>query len=243
MTAEINEALVVVTLDDIRSKYNTNEKALAMLLSSNIMGFDIICDSCNNAIFEIQATERVKYQKDQHMYRCPNCFVTRTVRKGSIWQDSPYTLAQICDIIYSFAVLHCDQTLNSFITNRGVDNSFKWFMIIRYCITCWFRDNPVVLGRFGIEVELDETSLRTHYKYGVGAPPADYRWILGGKERGPTPRQRHKYCGRHRTREVLMPIILLLVVIGAIIYTDNFTAYWTLGDLGYQHAMVNHSIE
>ncbi len=80
-------------------------------------------------------------------------------------------------------------------TNAITHYSFKWFMIIRYCIHCWFRDNPIQLGQNGRESEGDETCLTQHYKFGVGAPPQDYRWVFGIKERGENPKQRHIFLG------------------------------------------------
>ncbi len=152
-------------------------------------------------------------------------------------------MEQICDLIYSFAVLHSDQQQCADVTNRAVDNARQWFMVMRKCISYYFEDNPVVLGRYGIPVEGDETCLTQNYKFGVGSHPRDPRWILGLKERKPGRKQRHIYLGRSRSREVIVPIILMLVVLGAIIFTDMYRAYWTLGELGYVHDMVNHSIE
>ena len=86
-------------------------------------------------------------------------------------------------------------------------------------------------------------------KYGVGeagyvnsGEPRDARWILGMVERG-TNNKRHIFLGQHRTREVIMPVIQQHVAPRSVIYTDNFTSYWTLNDHGYVHAMVNHSIQ
>ncbi len=165
-------------------------------------------------------------------------FLTSKITSGS-----PNGMGQICDLIYSFAVLHSDQQQCSDVTNRSADNAGKWFMVMRKCISCHFEDTPVILGLHGIPVEGDETCLTQHYKYGVGSHPSRARWIMGLKERKPGRKQRHIYVGRSRSRAVIVPVILMFVVMGAVIFTDMYRAYWTLGELGYQHSMVNHSIE
>eukprot|EP01083_Nonionella_stella_P079730 218902_1 len=215
----------------------------SLLLESHIIGFDLICDACDEMTFEIKATNRVKYQPDGYMYLCPNCNTTRSIRRASIFSGSPYSLQQICDLIYSFAVLHSNQTLNAELIERCVDNSGKWFLVFRKCIALWFADNPVVLGAHGTIVEVDETSLTTKPKYGISnnSTRRDARWILGLVERGP--RQRHIYLGAHRRRQDIIPVIVSLIVAMAVIMTDNFVAYWSLSEIGYHHCMVNHSIE
>ena len=47
----------------------------------------------------------------------------------------------------------------------------------------------------------------------------------------------------NRTRATLLPIIQNRIVVGSTIYSDTWAPYFTLNQHGYEHAMVNHSVE
>ncbi len=240
----MDESLVVVTFDDIRTKYATNDLALNMLFKADIVGFDISCDNCEDSttIWDIKKTGRKKWP-DGWMYQCGACKVERSIRRESVFYSSPMTLQQICDTIYIFATLHLPQTTTAKVRNSSLDNSGKWFMVMRKCMSLFLDDHPPIMGGEEKIVEGDETCMTQKRKFGVGTVSnATPRWIFAVSERH-SPKQRHIYIGEHRTREVIFPIIMRLVIVATRFMTDNFNVYWTLGDVGYVHAMVNHSIE
>eukprot|EP01084_Bolivina_argentea_P002239 4138_1 len=162
----MDASVVVVTLDDVRQKYATNKLALNMLFKADIMGFDIECDACYDEIWNIKETGRNKWKKDGWMYQCPSisCKVERSIRRDSIFLSSPMTLQQICDLIYIFATLHLSQTKSSIVRDGSLDNSGKWFMIMRKCMSFYLEEHPPVMGQDNAIVECDETCMNKKKK-------------------------------------------------------------------------------
>ena len=96
----------------------------------------------------------------------------------------------------------------------------------------------VVVGIF--VVEIDESAFNKKCKYGVGRRRKT-RWVFGIVERG-TNKTFMTYVP-DRTRETLEPIIMALVETNTRIMSDFWRAYNNLGDRGFRHEVVNHSIE
>ncbi|KAL3107959.1 hypothetical protein niasHT_012867 [Heterodera trifolii] len=109
------------------------------------------------------------------------------------------------------------------------------------CVS-YFQTNPEKIGANGQTVEIDETVI-TRPKYHKGRLHAIEQWFFGGIERG---------TGRcfmvpveRRNAETLLPILQKYVYPGAVIVSDLWKAYFTIGRLpeGYTHHTVNHSVE
>ncbi len=78
-------AFQIISLADVRNKYRTNQQAFSLLCETDVLGFDIECDVCQNNTFEITGTKRKRFEKYGYMYRCPSCCTTRVPTLGSIF--------------------------------------------------------------------------------------------------------------------------------------------------------------
>jgi transposase-like protein len=90
-------------------------------------------------------------------------------------------------------------------------------------------------------VQIDETKLGHKRKYNRGRVPGIDKWLFGGIDS-----VTHRIFLRlvdNRTRATLLPIIQHFVLPGTTIYSDTWAPYFTLSDHGYEHHMVNHSVE
>ncbi len=161
-----------------------------------------------------------------------------------MFQGAQYELQMYLDMVWCFVVAEMKQDNIRLVLGLSGSSrlEWRWIKIMRWCISAWFRDNLLQMGRNNLITEIDETCMTQKKKYGVGNAPNRARWVLGMVERG-TNRKRHIYLGDQRTRDIILPVILRWIAPGARIMTDNFRAYWTLPDHGYIHGMVNHSIE
>lgn len=95
------------------------------------------------------------------------------------------------------------------------------------------------IGGPGIIVEIDESKFGKR-KYHRGHP-VEGQWVFGGLERGSG--KIFMVPVEDRTRETLLLIIKEWIIPGTIIMSDFWKAYDTLGDEGYVHLKVNHSVE
>ena len=66
-------------------------------------------------------------------------------------------------------------------------------------------------------------------------------WLFGGVDR--ITKQIFLTIVDKRDKATLIPLIEDNIVQGSTIYSDKWAAYYGLKDLGYNHGMVNHSVE
>src|SRR3982750_3733849 len=95
-----------------------------------------------------------------------------------------------------------------------------------------------MLGGEEIIVEIDESKFGKR-KYNRGHR-VDGQWIVGGFERGTG--RLFLVAVENRTKETLLSVIKQWVKPGTTIYTDYWKSYDCLGDEGFHHLKVNHSI-
>eukprot|EP01083_Nonionella_stella_P190017 703955_1 len=184
---DFNDSVALVTLNDVRSKYNSEAKAYQMLNRAGLIGKPLSCAKCalsNHQIdMDIKPTTNKKYKRDGFVYPRSQCDKLTSIRHGTLFHGSPKTLAEFIDIIFTFASLQCSIVCGSELSNRSKDNVGKWYNIMRRTMSAWFRDNPMTLGSDNEIVEIDETCMTRKMKYRVGHLPATPRWILGFEER------------------------------------------------------------
>ena len=66
----------------------------------------------------------------------------------------------------------------------------------------------------------------------------DWRWVLGIYF---SSTQIRFFRIKDRKKSTIIPLIQKCVVPGSVIWTDEFSSYKHLGDIGYSHATMNHS--
>eukprot|EP01084_Bolivina_argentea_P006877 12985_1 len=103
----------------------------------------------------------------------------------------------------------------------------------------YFEAHVGQLGGNDFIVEIDESAFNGKQKHHVGRR-SKTRWVFGMVERG-TGRCKLVVVNQ-RDRDTLIPIIQQYIANGARINSDEWRAYWVLGEYGYMHQMVNHSL-
>ena len=112
----------------------------------------------------------------------------------------------------------------------------------------WLKqtEQNVQIGGSGKIVEMDETCVVKKLKYGRGSGgDRDDRWVSGMIERSQNGLRgdcRVIYV-KNRRRATIIPLIEKYVRRGTRLISDNFVIYKCLGDMGWNHDMVNHSAE
>lgn len=114
----------------------------------------------------------------------------------------------------------------------------QWCQYFRDVICDYYNGQNVMLGGLGSCVQIDE-SLFVKRKYNRGRPVRE-GWVFGMIEEG-TKRVVVKFVAK-RDAATLIPIIQQHVRVGTTIKSDEWRAYGSLGNLGYTHLTVNHSV-
>ena len=120
----------------------------------------------------------------------------------------------------------------------GKQTVTDWNQFCRVVAVQYFLNHPQRLGGPGMIVEINE-SLFTRRKYNRGHVVAE-QWIMGGyniqTKHGflvPVPR---------RDAGTLLPIMVDWVQPGSIVWSDEWAAYKQLGQQGFMHGTVNHTL-
>ena len=95
------------------------------------------------------------------------------------------------------------------------------------------------IGGKDIIVEIDESKFAKR-KYNRGGD-RKLGWVFGGREKE-NKRNCFAVAVPDRSADTLIPIIQKYVAPGSTIYSDCWGAYNKLGELGYKHLTVNHSV-
>ncbi len=91
-------------------------------------------------------------------------------------------------------------------------------------------------------MQIDESHFNGKRKYHRGRRVGNEDiWVFGGIDC--TTNKIFLQIVPDRKRQTLIPIIHQRIVEGSTIWSDTFAPYFTLGDEGYTHSMVNHSVE
>ena len=98
--------------------------------------------------------------------------------------------------------------------------------------------NPMILGGPGKCVEIDETAF-VKRKYNVGHR-VKTQWVFGGLEIGS--RKCFLVAVKDRSADSLIPVLQKYVLPGTTVVSDLWKAYNSIGDIGYKHLKVNHSL-
>ncbi|RUS71559.1 hypothetical protein EGW08_020677 [Elysia chlorotica] len=116
------------------------------------------------------------------------------------------------------------------------------FWVIQTSPSMTRANEQAPIGGPGVVVEIDET-LITRRKYNRGSLPTQI-WLFGGTE----PVSKRTFLvpltcdvAENRTKETLLPLITEYILPGTIIYSDAFSSYHDIKNLGYKHCVVNHS--
>lgn len=115
-----------------------------------------------------------------------------------------------------------------------------WYNFAREVCEEYLLRHSEPIGGPGIDVEIDESKFGKR-KYHRGRMQ-EGQWVFGGREKN----DRQKIFMQTvdaRDEQTLLPLIQKWILPGSIIHSDCWKSYSKLGDMGYQHLTVNHSVE
>ncbi len=176
---------------------------------------------------------------DPFHYQCPDrASHTYSIRSGTMFDYSPLLLSEHLRILYKYyygvpverAAKHLRVTV------------VKHYQIYRKCLGLAVDEyyNGRQLGREAV-IELDEAKFNRKRKHNRGNDTRPDMWVFGLVER----RSGRCYLITvpDRSTETLIPIIRDIAAENSTIISDQWRAYLSLGDEGYVHVTVNHSVQ
>ena len=171
-------------------------------------------------------------------FRCARCQKERSIRQGSFFFNANLTLIQILEIMYSYAF----ETATCRALHREIDIESEaitnWRNFIRDVFAEYLLRHPVVIGGVGRTVEIDESAF-VKRKHNVGREVRT-QWVFGGIDT--TTHEGFLVAVPQRDAATLLPILQQYVRPGTTVISDFWAAYNTIGNIGYQHLTVNHSV-
>ena len=174
-------------------------------------------------------------------------FVTYTFhRTGTIYEGSPLPLSTHLRILYKYkygvSVTQASKQLKGSASKPTVVEYYKKYRsCLGFAVQNYYQDNSNRLGQHQV-LEIDESKFNAKAKHRRGRQLAEQdSWVFGLVERN---------TGRcflisvpDRSSETLIPIIRRIANPGATIVSDQWRGYLSLGDEGFVHITVNHSVQ
>lgn len=162
----------------------------------------------------------------------------RSSRIYSFFENSMLTISDIMMFLKSYldgnSLLQCSKFAGIAYRSTAV----HWASYIRELFKEYFQihiKTKILTG----EIEIDESLFGRKIKYNKGNPNLGLRiWIFGLVDRGTN--TVILYPVSDRSKETLLPIIQRHVEPGSTIYSDGWSAYCSLNELGYKHFTVLH---
>ena len=157
-------------------------------------------------------------------------------------QKSKLKLVDIFSILYCFGIDFQVYQCNKLFPHIDEKTIIDWYYILRDVCSTSLLANPVKLGDGTTSeiIEIDESLFGKKRKYNRGTGNQKY-WVFGMVERGT--KKAVLQLVEKRDRASLLPIIENYVEKGSSIFSDQWSAYFTLAQEGYNHLTVNHSKE
>jgi len=208
-----------------------------------------ICPECDTA--------NPYYLKTQKRWKCRECRIQFSVKRGSIFEDSPISLTKWLPAMW--LLVNCKNGVSSYELHRdlGVSQKTAWFMLHRLRLVIKTPTAGLQVGSSnGGEVEVDETyvggkvkNMHKRRKLDIQRKHSETpKWkatdrypgktaVMGILDRD-TRKVRAKVVPNTR-RVTLQNEILKNVTPGSAVYTDQAIAYDTLKQ-NFIHETVNH---
>lgn len=209
----------------------------------------VTCPECNAA--------DPYYLKTQKRWKCRECRIQFSVKRGTIFEDSPISLTKWLPAMW--LLVNCKNGVSSYELHRdlGVSQKTAWFMLHRLRLVIKAPNMGTKLGsNDGGEVEVDEAFIGGKMKnmhrskanglqkvkqaagYENRVHHENKTAVLGMLDR--ESRQVRAQVVPNVKRETLQGEILKNVKYGSSVYTDQAVAYDTL-HRRYIHDTVNHA--
>lgn len=200
------------------------------------------------------------YIKTQKRWKCRECRIQFSVKRGTIFEDSPISLTKWLPALW--LLVNCKNGVSSWEIHRalGVTQKTAWFMLHRLRLGIQAPQPTNKMGsNNGGEVEVDESFIggkaknmhkdrKLRINQARNAVP-DWKATTSSRYMGKTPvmgildREQRKVRAEvipSVKRETLQAKILEQVECGSKIYTDQAVSYEKALSKDYVHEMVNH---
>ncbi|CAH8855940.1 unnamed protein product [Trichobilharzia szidati] len=174
---------------------------------------------------------------DGYVYRCKDCRCRKSVRDDTFFSKSHLPLGKILMMCHNW-VIRRPVTATAYETEMSEVSAVQWYQYCRDVASWKMNKLTQVLGGVGVTVHVDETVLIKR-KYNRGRMASNQQWVLGIYDT--TLHKGYIEAIPDRSANVLLPIIQRLVLPGTTIYTDEWSSYSQLSNLGYIHEVVNHT--
>ena len=194
------------------------------------------CSQCSSDM-KLAETTRVN---DGYMWRCTNkrCRTWLSIRSGSFFEESNIPLSNWLHVMYLWAIQLTGSKISR-LTGLSKPTVIRALGELRTLCSNKILNSGMKIGGVGKTVEIDESKFGAKRKYQRGRV-SEGPWVFGAIERGS--QKVLLFRVPDRTRETLVHrLITTFIRPGTVIYSDQFTPYKPLNQLGYIHLSVNHS--
>lgn len=207
-----------------------DEQACITFLKNSGVFYEVsACEECGGPV----ALYNKKFQCKQKVCQ----------KKVSLFKNSFFSKARIpCNEVIHIGYLWlagCSHNSIMKITGHSCPTISAYMSYFRNLVINALDNEDCLIGGPGIVVELDESKFGKR-KYNRGHR-VEGAWVVGGVERTDARRMFVEVVD-DRSAETLNEIIIRNVRPGSIVYTDLWRGYSGLTELGFQHEVVNHSV-
>jgi transposase-like protein len=198
----------------------------------------------NGVVCPFCGSEKVGHIATRSLWRCKDCRKQFSVKKGTIFEDSPIPLSKWLPAIWLYSAGKKGRSSHQLARDLGVTQKTAWFIShrIRLAMDTDSFDSPL-----SGEVEVDETIMggkdknkHAHLRRGNWGPMVGKVAVVGLLERHGEVRARMVPT---RSGPILKAEIHRQVAPGTTVYTDQFASYRGLQADDYVHEVINHSEE
>jgi transposase-like protein len=187
-------------------------------------------------------SDRVGFIATRSLWRCKECRKEFSVKKGTIFEDSPISLSKWLPAIWLYSAGKKGRSSHQLAKDLGVTQKTAWFISHRIRLA---MDTDSFDAPLSGEVEADETFIggkdqnkHAHLRRPMGrGPMIGKAAVMGLLERHGEVRAR---VVPTRHKPILQAEIRRQVAAGSTVYTDELRSYQGLNE-DYIHEVINHS--
>ena len=236
---------------DTDLEWYTSEETRVCLLFIKYKIFPRV-STCQKCQSECKVTRNTKdwhknKYKDSFHYQCNvHSSHTQSIRNGTIYQKSQLPLSTHLRILYKYyygiPVSTAAKQLKNLVSRQRIIEYYKKYRsCLGHQVQNYYFENENRLGRNAV-LEIDESKFNAKPKHRRGGRLGEPdHWVFGLVERGTG--RCFMITVEDRSSATLIPIIRRIAAPGATIVSDQWRGYLSLGDEGFVHVTVNHSVQ
>lgn len=214
--------------------WENQERCIRWCEDHHLLPSEVACSRCYGRTYLTPASNG-----DGYVWRCrrKGCQARVSIRNGTIFEYSKLTLPKVLQLIYWWAK---DMPVTRAAEEVGVSEgtAIEWFLRFRELCASYLLETAQPIGGIGHTVEIDESKFGTR-KYNRGRL-RDGVWVFGGIDRAT--KEIFLVQVEERSAAALVPLIQQYIKHGTTVVSDEWAAYNVLGEYGYNHLTVNHSL-